>query len=88
MTSVIQREVKAVSEVLVQIDRRIAMTNQWFNIEDKAPKNGENVIVDWTDNNTDESYFSYAVWDTESGGWMINGTNCDNFTVNRWRERQ
>lgn len=66
----------------------MAMTNQWFNIEDKAPKNGENVIVDWTDNNTGESYFSYAVWDTEFGGWMINGTNCDNFTVNRWRKRQ
>lgn len=64
------------------------MTNQWFDIENKALKNGENVIVDWTDNNTGESYFSYAVWDTELGGWVINGTNCDNFTVNRWRKRQ
>lgn len=87
MTSVIQREVKAVSEVLVQIDRRIAMTNQWFNIEDKAPKNGENVIIDWTDNKTGEAYFSDAVWNTEIGGWVINSPNSDNFTVHRWRKK-
>lgn len=63
------------------------IVNQWYDIEDKVPANGENVIIDWTDNKTGEAYFSDAVWNTEIGGWVINSPNSNNFTVHRWRRK-
>jgi len=62
------------------------MVLMWHDVEDGTPENSREVIVDWTDNTTGESYFSSAIWDIELGGWVVNSTN-NNFTIHRWREK-
>lgn len=61
-------------------------TGRWINVDQDVPKNGEQVMADWTDNTTGISYLSYATWNKDTGGWTINSSNTDDFTVNKWRK--
>lgn len=65
--------------------------NRWVNIEDGAPPEGKQVMVDWTDGMTGNKYLGYATFDKELG-WKLNSSNhgnrpcfcyCDNF-VSFW----